>query len=396
MARKNIFITLSVIVLVATLTQISTDIYIPSLPAIAQSLNATLGQSQLTLALFISGVACFTLIYGPLSEGIGRRLTIIFGLSIAMIGSVCCLFANTIHILQLGRFIQGCGLGACASLWRSIFRDTYSGADLARVSSYLVNLVTLSVIISPFIGGYFEQYLGWRSTFVFLLCWMTLVLLVVVFLFKETSQHHHKDRLSRRFIVKAFIDLLSNRCFMSFSLIVFLAYGGLLSWLIAGPIVFIHTMGLSPVSFGHLMILSGLSTALGGLVNGQLTKKLSMSALMVVGMCLMIVAGFAMLLGYILVGLYVSVILIPAMIFIFGSTFVFMNCFALAFDNVGHVAGYAGSLYSFIQLLGGVVFGVVLAHVNTKTPVPMAVMFTVSGLGCGFIYIAAKKQLVSS
>ncbi len=392
MKNKKMMITLAVIALIVTLPQITTDMYIPSLPAIAKHLHTTLGQSQLTMAFFIAGIAITTLIYGPISEGIGRRWTIIIGVIIAIIGTAFCLSANNIHILQAGRFIQGCGLGACAALWRSVFRDTFSGDELARIGSYFVIILTGSVIMSPFIGGYFEQYLGWRSTFIFLFFWMIIVLLLLLSIFKETSQHHGKHRLSFKFMLQSYAELLNNRVFMGFSLMSFLAYGGLIAWLTAGPIVLIHGAGIRPITFGYLMIISGISTGIAGFANGKLTKIISLTSIISIGMGLMTLSGIIMLLCYYIFGLDVYIVIIPAAIFIAGSTFIFINCFALSFENVGHIAGYAGSLYSCIQLLGGVFFSAILGSLNTNSPVPLGSIFVISGLTTFLAYKTIARR----
>ncbi len=380
MKDKKIITTLAIIALIVTLPQIATDMYTPSLPAIAKYLHTTLGQAQLTMAFFIAGIAISSLIYGPISEVIGRRWTIILGIIIAIIGTIFCLSAQNIHVLQAGRFIQGCGLGACAALWRPVFRDTFSGEALARIGSYFVIILTVSVMISPFIGGYFEQYLGWRSTFIFLFCWMIIVLLLLLSIFKETSQHHGKHRLSFKFVFQSYAELLGNRVFMGFSLMSFLAYGGLITWLTAGPVVLIHGAGISPVAYGYLMILSGIGTGMGGFVNGKLTKKISLPSIVFIGMSLMTLSGIIMLLSYYMFGLNIYVVIIPAIIFTFSSTFIFINCFALGFENVGHIAGYAGSLYACIQLLGGVLFSAILGALNTNSPISMGSIFLLSGM----------------
>ena len=394
MHKKQTVILLSVIILIATLTQICTDMYTPSLPAIASDLKTSLGHAQLTMTYFMAGIAITTIIYGPLSEGIGRRKTIMLGIGIALIGSVLCILATNIYSLQVGRLVQGCGLGACNALWRTIFKDTYSSKeDMARVGSYVVNIFTLSIIAAPFLGGYFQQYLSWRYTFMFLLIWMLMVLGFLIFSFTETSQYHGKHRLNLNFFFKAYRELLSNRNFMSFSIMVFFTYGGLFAWLTAGPVILIHGIGITPVHYGYLIIIPGLMVALGGIVNAKLTKKITLPSIIKLALVMMVLSGICLLAAYYTIGLNIYMIIIPAMIFIFGSTFMFMNGFAMAFEDVAHIGGYAGSLYACIQLLGGVFFSSILGHLSTNSPVPLGLMFMASGVCAWFVYqaFASKK-----
>lgn len=379
MTQHNKLILL-IIVLSATLMQISTDIYTPSLPSIAHGLNTTLGQAQLTISWFMIGIAITTLLYGPISEVIGRRWTITIGNCIAIGGTLLCLNALNIEMLQVGRLIQGIGLGAAAALWRSIFRDTYSGPTMAKVGSYLTNIIIASVIAAPFLGGYLEQYLGWRYTFIFLLCWIIIVTLIITFLFKESGQHHGKHRLNFKFIWKAYGELLSSRQFMGLSLCVSLSYGGLFSWITASPVILIHGHNILPVIFGYLMILTGIAMAVGGLINGKLVHKFNTEALLTFGWSLMLIAGILLVMSKYIWGITIYDIMIPGMIFIFGNSFIFPNAVAAAFTPFGHIAGYAGSLYSGIQILGGVVFSAYLSHLNTSSQLPMAGMFIASAI----------------
>jgi DHA1 family bicyclomycin/chloramphenicol resistance-like MFS transporter/DHA1 family 2-module integral membrane pump EmrD-like MFS transporter len=395
MVKKHSLLILLVIILVGTLTQISTDIYTPSLPSITHLLRGSLGQAQLTMTWFMFGIAITNLLYGPLCEGIGRRWTIVIGNSLAIIGTLLCLTAHSIHALQEARLVQGLGLGASAALWRSIFRDTYSGKEMAKMGSYLTNVIILSVIIAPFLGGYFEQYLGWRSTFVFLFIWTILVTIIVLFFFKETGQHFGKHRLSLPFMCKAYGELLSSRVFMGFSLCVFLSYGSLFAWMTAGPVVLIHGAHIKPVLFGYLMILTGIAMALGGFANAKLVHKFGTAKLMTFGWSLMALAGALTLCGKILFGINVYDIIIPAMLFIFGTSFIFSNAVAGAFTPFGHIAGYAGSLYACIQLLGGVVFSAYLSHLNTSSQAPMAWMFIISGVTAFLAYRFMLKKHVA-
>src|SRR5687767_13480962 len=129
-------VTFFVLILAVCLTQFASDVYAPAIPAIARSLGTSINDVQYSMSTYMFGAATSQLFYGPISEGIGRKIPMVVGLVIMVIGSLICLTPD-IDIIIFGRFIQGCGAGACASLWRSIFRDQFAGEDLAKYSSYL-------------------------------------------------------------------------------------------------------------------------------------------------------------------------------------------------------------------------------------------------------------------
>ena len=182
---------------------------------------------------------------------------------------------------------------------------------------------------------------------------------------------------------------------MSYSLIGLLLYGGLFAWITAAPVIFIHGFNIQPNNFGLLLICTGISTGISGSIGGKLTRYISQAKILLLGLLLMITAGVGLLLLDKFVGLNIYSIIIAAMIFIFGSTFGFLTCFSLGFHQVGEIAGYAGSLYSCIQLLGGFIFSALLGHISTSSPQPMAWMFVLSAVLSLVVYFYTIFRLSS-
>lgn len=376
-----------VLILAVCLTQFAADIYAPSLPAIASNLQTSIHLSQWSMAIYMFGVALSQLIYGPVSEGIGRKMPLIIGLSIMLLGTLICLFAPTIHFLIAGRLVQGCGAGACASLWRSVFRDVFTGEELAKYGSYLVIFVMFIVPAAPVLGGYLQHYFDWRASFVFMSVYTAIALIAIMYGFHETSKHHHKERLKISYIVSTFKKLLTSRIFISITLCTFLSYGAFFAWFTAGPVLLINIVGLTPIEFGWLTFIGGGSAyALAGWLNGKFVKRYGMPKMLRFGFSMMLLAGILMLLGKIIFAINVWIIALPIILFYFGSTFIWPNAFAIAFTPFGEIAGYAGALYGFMQISGAAVIGGIVSHLPTTTQVPLAMTIMVASLLAWLIY----------
>ena len=377
-SKKILFI---VIVLAACLTQFSVDIYAPSLPAVASSFATTISLSQWSMTIYMFGVALTLLIYGPLSDGIGRKIPIIIGLSIMVVGSLVCLFASNIYFLIAGRFIQGCGAGACAGLWRSVFRDVFTGDELAKYGSYLTTFIMFIVPAAPALGGFLQQYYGWRASFVFITFYAIFALLAVLVGFKETSVHHHRDKLRWHHIKKTFFQLITSPIFMGITLCTFLSYGAFFAWFTTGSVLLIHVIGISPVEFGLINFFGGgIAYALAGRINGKVVSRFGMQNMMRFGWSIMILSGALMLLGYYLVGINLWVIVIPIILFYFGSTFIWPNAFAMAFTPFGQIAGYAGALYGFMQIGGGAVIGTLTTYLPHSSQLSLSLVMLIASL----------------
>ncbi|MBA2710511.1 MAG: multidrug effflux MFS transporter [Tatlockia sp.] len=375
---KQLFLFVNIL-LIACLSSIATEIYAPSLAAIAGFMHAPIEKAQFSLTIFMVGLAFSQLIYGPVSEGFGRRKPLIAGLLIFLVGSLLCAFSTSITYLLAGRLIQGLGAGACSSLWRTIFRDVYQGDDLAKYGAWLSVVIIFFVPAVPVLGGYFQHYLGWQASFGFLILYCLLTLSLILFVFKETSIHHHSERLKLSFIKQTFKELLTSRIFMGYSLLVFFCYGAFFSWFAVGPVLLIKHIGLSPVEFGWVtFIISAGGMALASTINGKFIKRFGSKFLLRAGWIIMFISGCLLLLGQLFFGLNLFAILVPVFLFYFGVTFIWPNAFAGAFTPFGHIAGYAGTLYSFMQLGGGALIGSISAHLPANSQFPMAIIFITS------------------
>lgn len=382
-----------VIVLAACVTQFATDIYAPSLPAIATSLHTSVSLAQWSMTIYLFGVALTLLIYGPLSDGIGRKKPMVIGLSIMLLGSLICVFAPTIQLLLIGRLIQGCGAGACAGLWRSIFRDIYSGEQLAKYGSYFAIFIIFIVPAAPALGGYLQHYFGWRASFVFMCSYVLFALLAIALGFKETSVHHHRDKLQWHYIKSTFRLLLTNPHFMGITLCTFFSYGALFAWLTASPILLIHKAGMSPTAFGLFMFFgAGFPYALAAWLNGKMVTRFGITTMLRFGWSVMIIAGLLMLAGKWLFGINVWAITLPIILFYFGSNFIWPNAFGSAFTPFGHIAGYAGALYSFMQMGGGAIIGSLIAYLPDSNQLPLGLVMLVASILAWIIYEKVKTR----
>lgn len=391
-SKKILFI---IILFVACSAQIASDIYSPSIPAIASSLHASISSVQFSMVIYMVGLATSQLFYGPLSEGLGRKTPLILGLSILFLGNIICLFSSSISFLVVGRLIQGCGAGACSALWRSIFRDTFEGAELAKYGAYFSIFITFIVPAAPALGGYLQEYFDWRASFVFLLLYSLSTLIMVIVWLRETSQHHHVEKLNLKFIFNSYKHMLSSHIFMGYTLCTFVCYGAFFSWFAAGPVLLIHMVGLSPVEFGWITLIGGgLATAFGGWVNGRLVTSVGTKVMLRTGFSIMFLAGILMLISAMIFKMNAYIIVIPMMFFYFGVTFIWPSAFAGAFGPFGKMAGYAGALYGFMQISGAAVIGMMVSYLPHENQIPLALVFILASMTAWTVFekIVNKAQ----
>ena len=225
MKQNHTLLLFALILMVGCFGSIASDIYAPSIPYIATELNPSIDHVQWSMAIFMLGISISQLFYGPISEAFGGKPPILFGLMVASIGSLVCIFSSSIEMLIVGRFIQGLGTGALSSLCRTIFRDSYSGKELARMGFYLVVTVSFFIPAAPLFGGYLQHHLTWQASFIFLFIYSTLAFIMAYFIYNESHSNKDRGHLNIKKATASYLSRLTNRYVMGYSLCGFFCFG---------------------------------------------------------------------------------------------------------------------------------------------------------------------------
>lgn len=381
------------LVLISSLGHMSTDIYLPSLPAIAEAFRIDISTTQWLIVTYMLGFSLAPLCYGPISDHKGRCKPLISGLVLGLLSSIICFSSNNIKIFIIARFFQGLGMGATVALFRSILRDLFSSVELSKYSAYSTLITFMILAISPIIGGYLQHYYGWRSSFITLSLLTCLALLTVLFAIPETYQELKPERLSINKMKLNLLMLVTNKVFVGFCCINFLAYGAMIAWLTTAPILFEHVLGLSPINFGWIYALPSIGVLFGAIFNSHFVKQYGTLKLLQLGIFLMMAAGLCLIsfkwFGYI----NVTVIIGPAILLLFSLPLIFNNAFAEAFHPFPHISGMAAALFGTLTTLGGFFSSSILTIWQDLDQFPLAlVVLSYSVLAQGiYMWIISKS-----
>jgi len=394
MTSKPVSLTIGLfcqILMVATLGQLTADFYLPSLPNIAQDLTTSSGSVQLTLAAYMLGFSLSQLVYGPLSDRIGRKPPILLGIGLSLFGALICMSSVSINMLIAGRFFQGIGLGACNSVGRSLSRDFLSGNELARVGSYMGIVSAFMLALAPTLGGYVQHYLSWRTGFAILSCYTLIIWLALWYFLPET--HHRRNPLATRFpvIIKNYFTLLTHKTFLGYSVCSSMAYAGLAAYLTATPFLMRNILHLTAIEFGWLSLCTAGALCTSAFINGRLVMRFGYANMLRVGVIIMLTGSVLLFVFNTLGTISVFNVMLPITIFALGTGFSFQNAFAGAFQSFPHIAGSAGALYGFIQILGGSLSSTLVAHLHESNALPLAVVL----FSFGFLSLLSWKFLAA-
>ncbi len=367
LCRDHRMVQLASIVLICCLAQFGVDIIAPAQPAIAHGFGTRIDTVQWGMSLYMLALTVGQLCFGPWADIAGRRLPMLIGMCLFTAGSLICVFAPSIQLLLIGRVIQGLGGGAC-SLWRSIFRDMYTGDELAKVSAYLGTFITFIIPAAPLVGGFMEVHFGWRAIFIFISVYAIISASLIMFILQETKA----STQSKSKTIAAFKEIINHRTFLFYTVCVFLSYGGYFAWFVAGPVLWIKVMHYSSASFGVFSFVIGVcAMMLAGIMNAKFVKKYGRGNLLRFGWSILLLSAMFFIVTYLWLGLTIYTVTIAVLLFYFGSPFIYSNVYASAFTPVGHIAGVAAAVYSAIQSLGAFALGSVIAYLPSTNPLPL-------------------------
>jgi DHA1 family bicyclomycin/chloramphenicol resistance-like MFS transporter len=365
---------------------ISTDLYLPSLPSLARYFAVGVDDIQLTLSVFLVGLATAQLVYGPLSDRFGRRPVLLVGLAIYVVASVVCMLSPSVPVLVAARFVQA--VGACVGpvLGRAIVRDVYGREGAARVLAYMSAAMALAPAIGPILGGFLEEWFGWRINFLALVLYGTSGLIIAWRILPETNKAPDLQAAQPIRILLGYRGFLNHRAYVGYVLCCAFAYSGIFAFISGSSYVLQEVVGLGPIGFGLCFAGVVIGYIIGTVVAGRLSRRLGIDRLVAAGAGIG-VAGGALLLALALVASADTaiggalLIVGPMLVFMIGVGLVLPNSIAGAIGPFPRAAGAASALLGFTQMTGAAAIGIAVAALYDGSSIPMTATIAAVAVG---------------
>lgn len=365
------------LVLITFSGTLAMHMFVPALPAAARDLGAGTGAMQLTISLYVLGLAFGQLVYGPLSDAFGRRPVLMVGLTIYTLSGLAALLAPGVQSLIAARLFQA--LGGCAGLvlGRAMVRDTATGDDAVRQMALLTLMMLVGPGLAPLFGGLLAEGFGWRSIFVLLVALGAVGMGFAWWLLPETVQP--RGRLSAASLGREYRVLLRSPAFLGFAIGGGCATTSLYAFLAAAPFIFTGALQRSVHEVGLYLGVLILGMALGNVVTGRLVGRVAVGRLML-GASALSLASAILLLGIVLAGaLSVVAAVGPMVVFSIGVGMASPAAVAKAVGVNPKVIGSASGLYGFAQMgVGAVCTG--LAGLGRDPALATAIVLVTAGV----------------
>jgi len=273
---------------------VTTDLYLPALPALTEGFGAPMSQAQLTLSALLLAFGTSQLIWGPLSDRFGRRPILLWGLCAYALASIGSTLAPSMALLIVWRIVQGAAMGAAVMCARAIVRDLYQPLEGARVMSKgLSGLGVLACICAP-LGGLLSELYGWRIALAALAVFGAATLALVCLRFEESLARKNPQALHPATLLRTWLTILRNPTFLAFSALTAASYGGLFTFLATSSFVFIRVLGLSKTGYGLVMFSMCFCYLAGTFICRRLLPRFGVRRSVAIAACLSLTGGTTM------------------------------------------------------------------------------------------------------
>jgi DHA1 family bicyclomycin/chloramphenicol resistance-like MFS transporter len=273
------------------LQPVSTDVYLPALPMLTAALGAPMSSAQLTMSALILAFGLGQMVWGPVSDRIGRRPVLLAGLALHTVASAGCALAGSIEALVLWRTLQGAALAAAVVCARAIVRDLYEPVEGAQVMALALSGLGVIALLGPLAGGFAAATLGWRGPLVLVTAVAALTLGFIAWRLPETLPRPDPNATRAGPLLRRWAAIGQHRVFLAWALLVACTYGGLFTLLAASSFVYMDVLGLSPAAYGAAMALGSLSYLAGTLLCRRWIPRHGMAGSVARGAAFTLAAG---------------------------------------------------------------------------------------------------------
>ena len=381
------------LVLLASISALNMNIFLPSLPGMAAYFDADYGFMQLAISAYLGITAVLQLIIGPLSDRFGRRPVLLGGLSIFLLATVGCIFSPSVEVFLIFRMIQGT-VAAGMVLSRAIVRDMVEPWEAASMIGYITMGMSLVPMIGPVLGGYLDQSFGWQSSFTLVLIFGAMVLWLV---WADLGETNTQKSASFKAQFKAYPELIRSRRFWGYALSAGFASGAFFAFLGGAPFVAIEVLGLDSAQMGLYFVFISVGYMAGNFLAGRFSNIVGLNRMMLLGSTVS-VAGMLLALVLFLVGLQHPISFFGSIGLVgIGNGMTLPNANAGIVSVRPHLAGSASGLGGAVMIGGGAGLSAITGAMLTIETGAYPLLFMMLGssvlavVTSGYVMYVARK-----
>ncbi|WP_405665921.1 multidrug effflux MFS transporter [Streptomyces sp. NBC_01166] len=382
-APKRAAALIAVLGALTAVAPLATDMYVPGFPSMGDSLHASSSSVQLTMTAFLAGLVFGQLLFGPLSDSLGRRRLLISGAVGFTVFSVLCALAPNVQMLVGARFLQGLTGAAGMVLTRAVITDRFHGPDIPRYFAVLSQILGVAPVVAPVLGGVILAVSTWQAVFVVLAVIGIALLLSVLVAVPESLPVERRAAGGVAASFRAMGALLGNRAFMGYVCVLGFSGAALFAYISGSSFVFENLHGVSSTTYSLIFATNAVGMLLAGAVFARLSRRLPLNTLLVAGVGVAALGALARVLlvagaGETLAGTWICLFMTMS-----GIGMVFPATMSLG-QTLGRGApGAASALMGGFQFTFGAIASPLVGLFGADSSLPMAFVMLIALAGAG-------------
>ena len=375
MINKQFYKILILITILTAVGQFANTIYVPAMGEMANHFALSNETIQNLMVAYLLPYGFSQFFYGPISDTIGRRPTILTGLTLYLFGSILTVLPHSdFTLLITGCFFQGLGAGVAGVMARTVMKDCYTGRELYQANTIMSLTMVVAPLLAPILGSVLTTLFGWQSNFIFLLVFCALTFTAQWQCFRETHTPQPQNTRAVTFAISAYKHCLQHQTFMLYAACLALTFGCVAVFEASANNLFGHLLHYSPQSVGLLFILPMTPYILGSYMAKKFSNTLSLPQMLTIALLFMILGAVSLTVPAFEQILNLKVIILPIMLTMFGAGILFPTATTGAMDPMGKIAGTAGAMLGGLQNLGAALMTYGFTLISQTTQRPLAIV----------------------
>ena len=375
-----------------TLGSFSTDLFLPAMPKAAEALGASESAVALSVTTFLIGLGLGQLVAGPVSDGRGRRPTLLAGLVVFTASALACLVAPSVAVLVAVRFAQGAAAAFGLAIPNAMVTDYARGREAARLFSWIVIIGGVAPLVASLTGAQMLRLLGWRGPFVALAAISVVALVCVALWLPESLPRERRVTGGLRSALRTMATLTRDARFMGYAFTGACVYVVFFAYLGGSSFVLQHGYGVSATTYSILFAVNALGMLAAGQTNHRLLARFSPQRLLAVGLTAYAGAGIAVLVAALSGTLGLWGLAVPFFVIVASMGVILPDLTALTLSLHPEVAGTAAAYFGALRLGLGALAMPLIGIGGTVTATSMAIMMAVAGAAALALFVLTARS----
>jgi DHA1 family bicyclomycin/chloramphenicol resistance-like MFS transporter len=358
------------------------DMYLPAYPAMAKNFAVSVGEINLSMSVYLAGIAIGQLIYGPISDRFGRRKLLVIGFVLFSVASIICTAAPNLTVFLVARLVQA--LGACSgiALCRAVVIDTHAPGKVGKILALISASNIISPALAPLLGGVFVAHFNWRIIFLFISLYGIVLSLGIYKILPETLREPVLDALQLKRMGYNLKRLFSSRIFQGHMIGIALMYAMVFVWVTFSPGILIDILQIPTQKFGFYFMLPGLGCTFGALLTSKFSNEAREGKFIAIGYGIILLSAIGLLLyslmGQVLTPFWVT---LPLVLIFFSIGLIQSLQIAKAIAPFTDITGFTVGILGSIPTATASLFGALTSVLYAGGVPVMALLILLTAVG---------------